>query len=491
MNVKAQVNTPAKAPAAPAAAHIPRPPVAVPEHEVEQPAMATQLEGAARLGHSFSALGVDSPAPPIIQRQELPEEDEEEKELQMKREPVAVQRQEKTGEEEEEEKLQMKPDLSLVGLEGGPVSPEVEAAIRRARGGGQPLEGTVQAQMSEALGHDFSGVRVHTDADADQLNQQLQAKAFTTGPDIFFKRGTYDPGSSRGRELIAHELIHVVQQSSSWVPGTGSGLIVRPAADAFEQEADEHGRRVVGQWAVANSDLASPADILALQRHYGNYPVSGVLQSAVAWPKSRGSVIAGPARRGINTLSGGTGIIQRADLALSGAIVDEKAPGANCYQYVAAVLLVSGRPDPISAAAEQDIEAAMTVDRDAIDDMFKDHGVAVMHPDALADAHDGAIIGIRRGVLHSYADHVMIKISSRWYGKNNPDGAAGLRDYAQNLDAEIFNPPPPFPAPQPFGGTFGQVEAVRLIDGLENSRARMAATSERLVARGEVGEWEI
>jgi len=142
-----------------------------------------------------------------------------------------------------EEELQMKPDIQQVGLEGGEVDSDVEVAINQARGGGQPLEEAVQKQMSETIGHDFSGVRVHRDSGADELNQQLSAKTFTTGPDIFFKRGAYDPVSSRGRELIAHELTHVVQQGTGRVSGHGSGMTVPPAGDTLEKEADAQARR--------------------------------------------------------------------------------------------------------------------------------------------------------------------------------------------------------------------------------------------------------
>ena len=55
-------------------------------------------------------------------------------------------------------------------------------------------------------------LKVHTDAQSDQLNQSIQAKAFTTGQDVFFRQGAYQPGSRGGQELIAHELTHVVQQ---------------------------------------------------------------------------------------------------------------------------------------------------------------------------------------------------------------------------------------------------------------------------------------
>jgi hypothetical protein len=179
-------------------------------------------------------------AQPLAQRQEIPEKEE----LQLKREPAVLQHEELP---EEEEALRMKPEAGGMGPQGGQVPPDVEAAIRRARGGGQPLEGALQEQMSARLGHDLSGVRVHTDAEADGLNHQLSAIAFTTGPDIFFMRGAYAPSSSSGRELIAHELSHVVQQSQGRVHGGRSGMYVRPAGGGLEQEADTWARRARGQ----------------------------------------------------------------------------------------------------------------------------------------------------------------------------------------------------------------------------------------------------
>ncbi|NEO88504.1 MAG: DUF4157 domain-containing protein, partial [Spirulina sp. SIO3F2] len=107
-------------------------------------------------------------------------------------------------------------DLQAKGnLEGGTVSSDVERGINQARGGGQPLSAKTQSQMGGAIGADFSQVRVHTSNHADQLNQAVQARAFTTGPDIFFKKGEYNPGSRGGQELLAHELTHVVQQGAA------------------------------------------------------------------------------------------------------------------------------------------------------------------------------------------------------------------------------------------------------------------------------------
>jgi len=96
-------------------------------------------------------------------------------------------------------------------------SADLEASIQGARGSGQPLAESVRKPMEREFGADFSGVRVHTDAKSDALNQSIQAKAFTTGEDIFFRAGAYEPGSKGGQELLAHELTHVVQQSNSVV----------------------------------------------------------------------------------------------------------------------------------------------------------------------------------------------------------------------------------------------------------------------------------
>ncbi|BAZ29784.1 hypothetical protein NIES4074_22310 [Cylindrospermum sp. NIES-4074] len=88
----------------------------------------------------------------------------------------------------------------------------LESSIERLRGSGQPLDTSIRQPMEQAFGANFSGVKVHTDTQSDQMNQSIQAQAFTTGQDVFFRQGAYDPGSSGGQELIAHELTHVVQQ---------------------------------------------------------------------------------------------------------------------------------------------------------------------------------------------------------------------------------------------------------------------------------------
>jgi hypothetical protein len=123
--------------------------------------------------------------------------------------------------------------------------------INSQRGGGQPLDVGVQQHMQAAMGYDFSTVRVHTSNEAASLSNQVQAKAFTTGSDIFFNEGAYQPASSGGQELIAHELTHVVQQGSGMVDTGGSGMTVNAPGDAHEQQADAAARQAVSGEAVS------------------------------------------------------------------------------------------------------------------------------------------------------------------------------------------------------------------------------------------------
>ncbi|MEL7039538.1 MAG: DUF4157 domain-containing protein, partial [Cyanobacteria bacterium J06592_8] len=115
----------------------------------------------------------------------------------------------------EDDQMQMKPIVQRQELDGGVEAPtEIESSINQAKGSGQSLDADLEQSMGKAMGADFSGVKVHTDNQADTLNQSLQAKAFTTGQHVFFKKGEYQPSNKGGQELIAHELTHVVQQNS-------------------------------------------------------------------------------------------------------------------------------------------------------------------------------------------------------------------------------------------------------------------------------------
>jgi hypothetical protein len=90
---------------------------------------------------------------------------------------------------------------------------EVESAIANTRGKGASLDPSVRSQFEGALGADLGGVRLHTDDRSDQLNRAVSAKAFTTGNDVYFSKGSYQPDTRDGQHLLAHELTHTLQQT--------------------------------------------------------------------------------------------------------------------------------------------------------------------------------------------------------------------------------------------------------------------------------------
>jgi M6 family metalloprotease-like protein len=90
--------------------------------------------------------------------------------------------------------------------------------------------------MEPRFGHDFSKVRVHTDTRATESAHAVNALAYTVGPQIVFGAGHYRPGTTTGRQLLAHELTHVVQQQGQ--PSAGHSLRVGPSSDAYEAEAE-------------------------------------------------------------------------------------------------------------------------------------------------------------------------------------------------------------------------------------------------------------
>ena len=83
------------------------------------------------------------------------------------------------------------------------------------RSPGQSLNPEIRAFMEPRFGYDFSRVRVHSDAAAEQSARSVNASAYTVGHNIVFGAGSFAPATGEGRRLIAHELAHVVQQTSA------------------------------------------------------------------------------------------------------------------------------------------------------------------------------------------------------------------------------------------------------------------------------------
>jgi len=96
------------------------------------------------------------------------------------------------------------------------VPEQVEDVLRSA---GQPLATADRMEFERRYGHDFGRVRIHADARAADSARALDAQAYTVGPHVAFGAGRYAPGTRQGRDLLAHELAHVVQQQGRYRPG--------------------------------------------------------------------------------------------------------------------------------------------------------------------------------------------------------------------------------------------------------------------------------
>jgi Domain of unknown function (DUF4157) len=121
----------------------------------------------------------------------------------------------------------------------GNAHPDVTAALARTRGGGVPLDKGLRDELSGQLGDTFGDVRIHADGEADSLARSVSARAFTTGADVYFAGGEFNPLSTGGRELIAHELAHVVQQRGA--PTSGPMRVSQPG-EPLELDAEQAAR---------------------------------------------------------------------------------------------------------------------------------------------------------------------------------------------------------------------------------------------------------
>jgi hypothetical protein len=139
----------------------------------------------------------------------------------------------------------------------GATDPSVVHEVLRSAG--QPLDPAVRADLEGHLRHDFSNVRVHHGGRASESARMLNARAYTAGSHVVFDDGEFRPGSSSGRALLAHELTHVVQQSSASTTTASSsqGLAVDPDP-ALEAEARAAEKGVASASArVARSGASS------------------------------------------------------------------------------------------------------------------------------------------------------------------------------------------------------------------------------------------
>jgi hypothetical protein len=133
---------------------------------------------------------------------------------------------------------------------------EVASNYTRRLGDGAPLDAASRSYFEPYFGHDFSNVRVHSDAKAAASARDVGALAYTVGPHLVFASGEYNPSSEAGRKLLAHELTHHVQQSAQM----GRAAPACASTQGAEAEADRNAERV-GTGAQAEVNVEAPVSV--------------------------------------------------------------------------------------------------------------------------------------------------------------------------------------------------------------------------------------
>ena len=135
----------------------------------------------------------------------------------------------------------------------------VEQALRSRS---EPMDSATRGFMEPRLGHDFGGVRIHRGPEADAAAQAVDAAAFTIGRDIVMADSFYEPASPAGRQLLAHELVHTIQQSRTREAGAGP-FEVGGVNDPAEVEADRIATDLTETGTAATDGLSRTAPHLA------------------------------------------------------------------------------------------------------------------------------------------------------------------------------------------------------------------------------------
>ncbi len=169
---------------------------------------------------------------------------------------------------------------SAMGI-GPSLAPPIVHEVLRSPG--HPLDSHTRAFFEPRFGHDFSRVRVHTDTRSTVSARAVNALAYTVGSQIVFSRDQYQPGTASGRQLLAHELTHVVQQRDE--PSSASTLRVGPTADVYEREAEQAASALAMGGAPASVQRGSGL----VQRQAGGPALSANVSDKSAAPVSRGT----------------------------------------------------------------------------------------------------------------------------------------------------------------------------------------------------------
>jgi hypothetical protein len=193
-------------------------------------------------------------------------------------------------EEEEEKKLQRK---EQPGTEGeAPL--QMQSYVQSLSGKGRTLTPAEKMFFEPRFGYDFSNVHVHTDSKANQSANDVNALAYTTGNNIVFAQGQYQPGTDSGKKLMAHELTHVVQQAKdsslkrfvqrqtvTLNTGRVVGNTPLPQANIREDVLDVMDSLHTG-WSLNNADYTAERPVVSAVAALSTVPVASIPKTIAA-----------------------------------------------------------------------------------------------------------------------------------------------------------------------------------------------------------------
>jgi hypothetical protein len=210
------------------------------------------------------------------------------------------------------------------------------------RSQGRPLDGATRSFFESRFGHDFSGVKVHTDARAAESARALNALAYTVGSDIAFGANQYSPETGAGRRLLAHELTHVVQQRGA--RAQLQAMSIEEESSPAEAEAERLSRDIAAGWPVAPVRETMRAGRVGRAAASDSAPTSANAPAGTQSP----TPASGPApARAPKRLQGIRLDVLGADMSVTDALVRSAA------QALGADMRVSSLYDMISKLEEQ------------------------------------------------------------------------------------------------------------------------------------------
>ena len=207
----------------------------------------------------------------------------------------------KEEEEEKEIKISTKPVNRIVKANSELLSNQSSSINWVLSKTGKPLDKQTEDFMEPRFGYEFTSVRIHNDEEASKSAQMINASAYTVGNDIVFARGEFNPSSDRGKSLLAHELVHVIQQTNKntiskdksiqHLKDHSTGNDGPPYVNVSFSEPKIH--RSMSQFCIETGSWSGNLEHVAIQQDYNLFvnPTSGAFEFTIptALPSPQGS----------------------------------------------------------------------------------------------------------------------------------------------------------------------------------------------------------